>query len=70
MFNTAGGDDKDKIEQAGFLYSAGFNFQALSDVSLGVSFTQFIGKGDYSDKGYGDIGGNKTQLKITAAIAF
>ena len=70
VFNTAGGDDKDKIEQAGFLYSAGFNFQALSDVSLGASFTQFIGKGDYSDKGYGDIGGNKTQLKITAAIAF
>lgn len=70
VFNTAGGDEKDKIEQAGFQYSAGFNFQVLSDVSLGASFGQFIGKVDYAEKGYKDIGGNKTQLKITAAIAF
>lgn len=70
VFNTAGGDENDKIEQAGFQYSAGFNFQVLSDVSLGASFGQFIGKGDYAEKGYKDIGGNKTQLKITAAIAF
>lgn len=72
VFNTAGGDDKDKIEQAGFQYSAGFNFQVLSDVSLGASFTQFISKNEYNNEAdnFKGIGGNKTQLKITAAIAF
>ena len=72
VFNTASGDDKDKIEQAGFQYSAGFNFQVLSDVSLGASFTQFISKNEYNNEAdkFKGIGGNKTQLKITAAIAF
>lgn len=72
VFNTAGGDEKDKIEQAGFQYSAGFNFQVLSDVSLGASFSQFISKNEYNNAAdnFRGIGGNKTQLKITAAIAF
>lgn len=72
VFNTAGGDEKDKIEQAGFQYSAGFNFQVLSDVSLGASFSQFISKNEYNNAAdnFRGIGGNKTQLKITATIAF
>lgn len=73
VFDTAAGEDSDKIKQCGFQYSAGFNWQIVSDVSLGASFGQFIGQKvddvDYSEAGTG-IGGNKTELKITAAIAF
>lgn len=66
VFDAAAGDKGEKIEQAGFQYSAGINWQALSDVSLGVNFAQYIGKEDYE----ATIGASKTQLKITAAIAF
>lgn len=54
------------IKYAGFQYSIGANWQAVSDVSFGINFGQFFGKEDYEDT----IGGNKTQLKINAAIAF
>ena len=67
---SAGGDiiftAIDDIKQAGFQYSAGFNWQIVSDVSLGANFGQYIGKEDYEEQ----FGPNKTQLKITAAIAF
>ena len=66
IFTALGGDESDKIEQAGFQYSAGFNWQIVSDVSLSTAFTQYIGKEDYENI----IGANKTQLKISAAIAF
>ena len=55
-------DAKKDIEMAGFVYSAGIDWQVVSDVSAGVSFGQYIGK-ENSDN-------NKTELKITAAIAF
>lgn len=57
-------DTDEKFEQAGFQYSAGLNCQALSDVSFGASITQFIGKDDTYNV-Y-----NKTQIKLTASIAF
>lgn len=66
IFDAGAGDDGDEIKQAGFQYSLGANWQVVSDVSLGVSFGQYIGKDDYADT----IGENKTQLKISAAIAF
>ena len=70
LINAAGDivylyDDTDeKFKQVGFQYMAGVNYQLLSDVSLGASFGQFIGTSDYKDAM------NKTQLKITAVIAF
>lgn len=66
VFDAAAGDEGDKIEQAGFEYSVSVNIQALSDVSLGAGLTQYIGKEDYEDT----IGASKTQIKISAAIAF
>ena len=66
VFDAAAGDEGDKIEQAGFEYSVSVNIQALSDVSLGAGLTQYIGKEDYE----GTIGASKTQIKISAAIAF
>ena len=63
VFDAAAGEENKDIKQAGFQYMAGLNFQAVSDVLLGASFGQFIGKEDYEQ-------GNKTQLKINAAIAF
>ena len=66
LFTTIGGEESNKIEQAGFQYSAGFNWQIVSDVSLGANFLQYIGKEDYETQ----FGAGKTQLKISAAIAF
>ncbi|MBQ9282757.1 MAG: hypothetical protein IJ207_11285 [Treponema sp.] len=66
VFDAAAGDEGNKIEQAGFEYSVSVNIQALSDVSLGAGLTQYIGKEDYE----GTIGASKTQIKISAAIAF
>lgn len=63
VFSTAAGEELDKIEQAGFQFSLGCSWQVVSDVSLGGSYTQFIGKDDYEE-------GSKQQLKITAGIAF
>lgn len=63
VFNTLAGDEKKDIERAGLQYTAGFNWQLVSDVSLGANLCQFIGKDKYAD-------GNKTQFRITAAIAF
>ncbi|MBQ8013635.1 MAG: hypothetical protein IJ257_04450 [Treponema sp.] len=59
-------DAAESINYAGIQCSAGFNWQALSDVSLGASFSQYIGKEDYEES----IGASKTQIKINAAIAF
>ena len=63
VFNAAAGDKGDEIEMMGFQYSLGANCQVVSDFSLGVSFGQFIGKDDYDKE-------NKTQLKISASLAF
>lgn len=62
-------DASESLEFAGFQYSLGCNWQIVSDVSAGASFSQFIGSGDYADTG-NNLGGNKTQLKISASIAF
>lgn len=70
VFNTQAGDEKKDIERAGLQYTAGFNWQLVSDVSLGANLCQFIGTGDYKEDKYENIGGNKTQFRITAAIAF
>ena len=59
-------DAEKDIKQAGFQYNAGISWQALSDLSFGLSFGQYIGKDDYA----ATIGENKTQLKLNAAIAF
>ena len=64
VFDTAGGDNDDKIKNKGFQYTAGVTCKAASDVSVGASVAQFIGTKDYKDAN------NKTQFKITAAIAF
>ena len=59
-------DAEESIKQAGFQYSLGFNWQIVSDFSFGANFGQYIGKDDYADT----IGENKTQLKISASLAF
>ncbi len=59
-------DAAESIKYAGIQYALGFTWQAVSDVSLGVNFGQYIGKDDYA----ATIGKSKTQLKINAAIAF
>ena len=59
-------DAEESIKYAGFQYSVGLNWQALSDVSLGINFTHYIGDEDFADT----IGSTRTQLKINAAIAF
>ena len=59
-------DAAEEVNQAGFQYLAGFNWQIFSDVMLGASFGQYIGKEDYE----ATIGENKTQIKINAVIAF
>ncbi|MBQ9205371.1 MAG: hypothetical protein IJ158_01500 [Treponema sp.] len=69
VFDAAAGDKQDEIKAAGFQYSLGANWQIVSDVSLGLNFGQFIGTDDYSDAST-RVGGNKTELKISAAIAF
>ena len=63
VLDAAAGDNNDEIKTEGFQYSLGANWQVVSDISLGLSFGQFIGTSDYEDD-------NKTVLKITAAIAF
>lgn len=63
VFDTLAGEEQKSIERSGLQYSAGFNWQVVSDVSLGANLSQFIGKDDYADY-------NKTQFRITAAIAF
>ncbi|MDY6397856.1 MAG: hypothetical protein SPL22_08990 [Treponema sp.] len=63
VFDTLAGEEQKNIERSGLQYSAGFNWQVVSDVSLGANLTQFIGKDDYADY-------NRTQFRITAAIAF
>lgn len=63
VFDTLAGEEQKSIERSGLQYSAGFNWQVVSDVSLGANLTQFIGKDDYADY-------NRTQFRITAAIAF
>lgn len=63
VFDAKAGDKQSDIKHSGFQYTAGFNWQVVSDVSLGATFGQFIGTKDYSDD-------NKTQLRISAAIAF
>ena len=50
------------IEYYGFQYAAALTWQVVSDVSMGASFGQFFGKDNSDD--------DKTQLKITANIAF
>lgn len=66
VFDAQAGAEKNDIKQAGFQYAAGFNYQVLSDVSLGANFTQYIGKEEYDRT----IGAKKTQLRISAAVAF
>jgi hypothetical protein len=66
VFDAQAGTEKEEIKQAGFQYGVGFNYQVMSDVSLGVGFTQYTGKEEYE----GTIGAKKTQLRINAAIAF
>lgn len=63
VFDTLAGEEQKSIERSGLQYSAGFNWQVVSDVSLGANLSQFIGKDDYADY-------NRTQFRITAAIAF
>lgn len=63
VFDTLAGEEQKNIERSGLQYSAGFNWQVVSDVSLGANLSQFIGKDDYADY-------NRTQFRITAAIAF
>ncbi|MCR4821836.1 MAG: hypothetical protein K5873_03070 [Treponema sp.] len=67
---SAGGDlvfdAAEEINYAGIQCQAGINWQALSDLSLGVGFSQYVGKEDYDSS----IGASKTQIKINAAIAF
>lgn len=62
----AGGDivfDAEKdIEHKGYQLTASLNYQAASDVSLGASFDQYIGK-ENSDN-------DKMQIKLKAALAF
>ena len=55
-------DAAEEIEQAGFQYAVGFDWQIVSDVALGASFGQYIGK-DNSDA-------DKTVLKCNIRIAF
>ncbi|MBR4322938.1 hypothetical protein [Treponema sp.] len=59
-------DASEDIKYAGIQYLLGLNYQAVSDVSLGINFSQYIGKDDFAES----IGKSKTQLKINAAIAF
>ena len=63
VFDTLAGEEQKSIERSGLQYSAGFNWQVVSDVSLGANLSQFIGKDDYADY-------NRTQFRITVAIAF
>ncbi len=63
VFDTLAGEEQKSIERSGLQYSAGFNWQVVSDVSLGANLSQFIGKDDYADY-------NRTQFRITAALAF
>lgn len=63
VLDTLAGEEQKSIERSGLQYSAGFNWQVVSDVSLGANLSQFIGKDDYADY-------NRTQFRITAAIAF
>ncbi len=61
-------DARESLKYAGTQYAVGFNWQVLSDFSLGASFGQYIAK-DSADT-INHIGDTRTQIKINAAIAF
>ncbi|MBQ4377873.1 MAG: hypothetical protein II821_01555 [Treponema sp.] len=63
VLNAAAGDEGKDIEMEGFQCTIGANYQFLSDVSVGATFNQFVGTGDYSSE-------TKTQFKLSASIAF
>jgi len=67
IFSAAAGDEEKDIEFAGLQYSLGGNWQVVSDFSLGASFCQYISSNDDFS---GTIGDTRTQLKISASLAF
>lgn len=67
VLSTAARDEQKDIKMAGFQCSAGANWQVVSDVSLGANFIQYIATNDDVKV---QIGDTRTQVKISASVAF